>query len=124
MALSRGGKDRLAAAAGIVLEGEPARGPALPPTADGIGMQVETSGGGRIGERRRFVEEQNQVSALPEVRRCRASVREAPGLGEELIREGRAMKRRRAGHETTPPGMGQMGSRDSIPSIVAALEGP
>src|SRR4051795_1882871 len=36
-ALSRGGKDRLAATSGIVLEGKLAVGPALPPTADAIG---------------------------------------------------------------------------------------
>jgi hypothetical protein len=65
-------------------------------------MQVESSGGGRIGKRRGFLEEQDQVGALPEVRRRRASAEEAPGLSEELIREARAMKRRRAGHETTP----------------------
>jgi hypothetical protein len=42
------------------------------------------------------------VGALPEVRRRRASAEEAPGLSEELMREARAMKRRRARHETTP----------------------
>jgi hypothetical protein len=102
MALSRGGKGRLAAAAGIVLESELARGPALPPTADGIGMQVEAIGGGHMGKRRGFVEEQDQVGALPEVRRRRASAEEAPGLSKEIIREARAMKRRWARHETTP----------------------
>src|SRR6516164_8291859 len=66
MARSRGGKDRLAAPAGVVLEREPARGPAPAPPADGIGMQVETSGGRRIGERRVLVEEQDQVGALPQ----------------------------------------------------------
>jgi len=43
-ALSRGGKDRLAATSGIVLEGKLAVGPALPPTADAIGVKVELNG--------------------------------------------------------------------------------
>jgi hypothetical protein len=86
-------------------------------------MQVEASGGGHIGKRRGFVEEQDQVGALSEVRRGRAGAEEVSGLGEELIREGRAMKRWRARHETTPRGMGRMGLSDGIPSIVAALEG-
>jgi hypothetical protein len=87
-------------------------------------MQVEASSGGHIGERRGFVEEQDQVGALPEVRRGLASAGEASGLGEELVREGRAMKRRGAGHETTPRGIGWRDLRDDIPSIVAAFEGP
>ena len=86
-------------------------------------MQVETSGGRRIGERRVLVEEQDQMGALPEVRGRRASAGESPGSGEELLREGRAMERRRAGHETIPRGMGQVEFSASIPSIVAALEG-
>src|SRR5277367_5754469 len=48
MALSRGGKDRLAAASGLVLEGQLASGPALPPTADGTGVEIDQSGGRRI----------------------------------------------------------------------------
>src|SRR3954463_13646602 len=50
-ARSRGGKDRLAAPAGIVLEGKPTCGPALPPTADGTGMKIKASRGGHVGER-------------------------------------------------------------------------
>jgi hypothetical protein len=50
-ALSRGGKDRLAATSGIVLEGKLAVGPALPPTADAIGVKVELNGGFDIGKR-------------------------------------------------------------------------
>jgi len=70
IALSRGGKDRLAAPAGVVLEGEPAPGPAMPPTADGIGMEAETSGDLDVGERGGLVKEQDQACALPEMRRC------------------------------------------------------
>src|SRR3954465_6984175 len=83
-ALSRGGKDRLTATAGIVLEGELTSGPALPPAADGIGMEVETSGGSHVGERWGFVEEQDQSCTLPQMRRRGSSVEEASSLGEEL----------------------------------------
>ena len=116
-ALSRGGKDRLSATAGIVLEGELTSGPALPPTADGIGMKIETSSGSHVGESWGFVEEQDQACTLPEVRRRGSSVEEASSLGEELLREGRAMKRRRARHETTPRAIGRRVFNDDIPSI-------
>jgi len=86
-------------------------------------MQVQPGGGRRIGERRVLVEEQDQVGALPEVRRRRAGAGEPPGVSDELLREGRAMDRRRAGHEMTPRGMGRMESCAGIPGIVATLEG-
>ena len=108
MALSRGGKDRLAAPARLVLEGELTSGPALPPTADGTGMEIETSGGSHVGDGGEFVKEQDQACSLPEVRRRGASVEEASGLGEELSREDRAMQRQRTRHETTPGRTGQM----------------
>src|SRR3954454_3559644 len=41
IALSRGGKDRLAAPPGIILEGKLALGPALPPAADAVRVKVE-----------------------------------------------------------------------------------
>jgi hypothetical protein len=63
------------------------------------------------------------MGPLPEVRRRRASAGESPSLGEEPLREGRAMERRRAGHERTPRGMGPMGFSASLSSRVAALEG-
>jgi hypothetical protein len=116
-ALSRGGKDRLTATAGIVLEGELTSGPALPPTADGIGMKIETSRGRHVAERRGFVEEQGQACTLPEVRRRGSSVEEASSLGEELVREGRVMKRRRARHETPPRAIGRSVFSDDTPSI-------
>src|SRR3954452_13114956 len=50
-ALSRGGRDRLAAPARIVLEGKLTSGPALPPTADGIGMKIKPNRGRPGGER-------------------------------------------------------------------------
>src|SRR4051812_35611936 len=83
----------------------------------GIGMKVKTSRGGHVGERGGFVEEQDQACTLPEVRRCGARVEEASRLGEELIREGRAMKRRRARHETTPGAIGRRVFSDDTPSI-------
>src|SRR3954466_7448102 len=100
-ARSRGGKDRLAAPARIVFEGELTCGPALPPTADGTGMKIKASRGGHVGERGAFVEEQDQACPLAEVRWCVSSLEEASCFGEELIREVRAMKGERAGHETT-----------------------
>src|SRR3954462_5290901 len=81
-ALSRGGKDRLAAPTRIILEGKPTSGPALPPTADGAGMKVKASSGCHVGERGEFVKEQDQACTLPEVRRCGASAEEASSLGE------------------------------------------
>jgi hypothetical protein len=69
-------------------------------------MKVETAGGFHVGNRGRFVEEQDQAGALPEVRRCCASAEEGSGLGEEFVREGRPMKWRRSGHETTPRAAG------------------
>jgi hypothetical protein len=87
-------------------------------------MQVEASGGGHIGERRGSVEERDQMGALSEVRCRRAGAAEASGLAEKLVREGRAMTRRRAGHEPTPRGMGRRDLSDDIPSIVAAFDSP
>jgi hypothetical protein len=55
MALSRGGKDRLATTAGFVLEAIMSSGPALPPTADGTGMKIETSPSGHVGKLGEFV---------------------------------------------------------------------
>src|SRR4051795_12728859 len=66
-ALSRGGKDGLAAASRIVLESEPACGPASPPQSDGVGGQVDPKRGFRVGERGSFLEEQDQAGALAKV---------------------------------------------------------
>jgi hypothetical protein len=80
-------------------------------------MKIETSSGCHVGKRGGFVKEQDQACALPEVRRCGASVEEASGLGEELLREGRAMDWRRARHENTPRAIGRMVFSDDTPSI-------
>jgi hypothetical protein len=80
-------------------------------------MEIKTSRGGHVGKRGEFVKEQDQACTLAEVRRCGASVEEASGLGEELVREGRAMKGGRARHETTPRAIGQMVFSDDTPSI-------
>src|SRR4051794_13606776 len=66
-ARSRGGKDRPGSTARIVLEGVLTSGPSLPPTADGTGMEIETSGGRHIGDGVGFVKEQDQACSLPEV---------------------------------------------------------
>jgi hypothetical protein len=44
-------------------------------------------------------------------------VEETSGLGEELVREGRAVKRRRARHEAAPRAIGQMVFSDDTLSI-------
>jgi hypothetical protein len=80
-------------------------------------MEIKTSSGGHVGNRREFVKEQDQACALPEVRRSGASLEETSGLGEELIREGRAMKWRRAWHEMTPRAIGRVVVGEDTPSI-------
>src|SRR5947209_8256402 len=101
MALSRGGKGRLAAAPGSVLESKLALGPALPPTADAVGVKVESSSDFDIGKRGLFVQKQDQVRSLSEVRRRRARDRESSSLGEELMGKARAIAWCRSRHETT-----------------------
>jgi hypothetical protein len=86
-------------------------------------MEIETSGGSHVGESGEFVKEQDQACSLAEVRRGRASVEEASGLGEELIREDGAMKWRRARHETTPRAIGHKVFSNDAPSIAAASKG-
>src|SRR5258708_2760526 len=61
MALSRGGKDRLAASSRSVFESKLTCGPALPPTADAVGMEVEPSTDFDIGERGLCVQEQDHT---------------------------------------------------------------
>src|SRR3954447_22576898 len=72
MALSRGGKDGLAASPGSVLEGKVALGPALAPQADGVGVKAQARSGGGVGKRGEFAQEQDQVGALAQVRRSGA----------------------------------------------------
>jgi hypothetical protein len=78
-------------------------------------MKIKTSRGGHVGERGEFVKEQDQACTLAEVRCRGSSVEEASCFGEELIREGRAMKWQRAGHETTPRAIGWMVFSDDTP---------
>ena len=85
-------------------------------------MEIQASGGGRMGEGGGFAKEQDQARALPEVRRRGASEDESPGLGEELIGEVRVMEGRRARHETTPGAIGAVFFSDEAPSIAAASE--
>ena len=84
-ALSRGEKDGLAAPSGFVLEAEPPFGPALPPTADAVRMQVEPSTGYDIGQRRKVMKDQDQTRSLSEMRCRRASGYETPCLGEKFL---------------------------------------
>ncbi len=48
------------------------------------------------------MQEQDQAGAWLQMRRCRASPGQTPGVGEELFRERRAMLWRRSGHEAAP----------------------
>jgi hypothetical protein len=57
IALSRGGKDRLAATSGIVLEVELATGPTFSPQADGVGVKIDHSSGLCVGKRGSLVQE-------------------------------------------------------------------
>jgi hypothetical protein len=92
MALSRGGKDGLAASSGSVFEGKLALGPALPPAADAVRVKVEPASDFDVGKRGTFVQEQDQLRSLSEVRCRRASRLEASGLGEKFLGETRAVK--------------------------------
>jgi len=85
-------------------------------------VEIEVSGGGRIGEGGGFVKEQDQARALPQVRRRGASEDESPGLGEELIGEVRVREGRRARHETAPGAIDAVFFSDEAPSIALASE--
>ena len=65
-------------------------------------MKVDPGSGCHVGKRGMFVQKQDQVSALAEIGRGGSSCRDSLGLGEELIREGRAIEWNRARHETAP----------------------
>jgi hypothetical protein len=86
-ALSRGGKDGLAASSGSVLKGKIPLGPALPPAADAVRVEVETRGEIDVGDQRVLVQKQDQPRPLPEVRSRRASRDQSSGLVEEVIGE-------------------------------------
>jgi hypothetical protein len=67
IALSRGGKDRLAASPGSVFKGKVALTPTSPPEADGVGVKVEPSGDCHVGKRGAVVQQQDQLGALAEM---------------------------------------------------------
>src|SRR5262249_49602209 len=90
MARSRGGKDRLAATSGVILEVELATGPTPSPQSNGVGVKIDHRSGLDVGERGGLVQEQDQPGALPQGGRGRASRCGASGLGEQLIGGGRA----------------------------------
>jgi hypothetical protein len=76
-------------------------------------MQVDAGGGFGVGERGMLVQEHDEVGALAQMGRRRASRDEPPGLSEEVIGEGRAIARGRARHETAPEVIGQVADCDS-----------
>src|SRR4051794_5520884 len=57
-ARSRGGKDRLAAASRVILEGKVTRSPALSPQSDGVGVEVKACCGLHVGKCGELVEQQ------------------------------------------------------------------
>src|SRR2546421_5613713 len=99
IALSRGGKDRLAATPGVVLQGKLPPGPALPPQPDGVGVKVDPSSGLHVGKRGRLMQEQDQTGALAEVSGGGASLRQAPGLCQKRSGEERAIARQGSRHQ-------------------------
>jgi hypothetical protein len=101
-ALSRGGKDRLAATSGIVLKGQLTTSPALPPTANAIGVKVELSSGFDVGDRGIFVQQQNQLRSLAQVRGPGACLCASAGLGEKLLWEAGTIMRQWSRHATAP----------------------
>jgi hypothetical protein len=98
MALSRGGKGGLAASPGGVFEGKIPSGPALPPAADAVGVEVQPGGEIDVGDQRVLVQEQHQLRPLPQMRGRCARRDQPPGFAEELSGENRAIVRRRSGH--------------------------
>src|SRR5262249_5398163 len=127
MARSRGGKDRLAATSGVILEVELATGPTSSPQSNGVGVKIDHSSGLDVGERGGLVQEQDQAGALPQGGRGRASRCESSGLGQQRIGEGRRIMRGRPGHEAAPGATGLFVSGDdaltlSLPRLLATLQ--
>src|SRR3954463_5666575 len=60
-ALSRGGKGGPAASPGSICKGKLPLGPALPPEADGVRVQVKARGRGRVGKRGAVVQQHDQL---------------------------------------------------------------
>src|SRR5947209_5312524 len=86
-ALSRGGKDGLAASPRGIFKSKLPLSPPLPPEADGVRVKVEAGGCGRVGKRRAVMQQEDQLGALAEVGGCRPCPHEAQGLGEEVVGE-------------------------------------
>jgi hypothetical protein len=126
-ALSRGGKDGLAASPGIVCQGKPALGPTLSPEADRVGVQIDARRNGHVGKRREFVQQQDEVGTLPEMGRSGASADETLRLSEELIGKGRAIAWERSRHEKAPGATRRLFFREHpltlpVPRISATLQ--
>jgi len=89
-------------------------------------VKVDPRRGLDVGKRGEFVQQQDQLSALPEVGRGRASCRKSSRLSEKLIGEGRAIVRGRTWHETAPGATGRLFIDDaltlSLPRIAATLQ--
>jgi hypothetical protein len=68
----------------LIFEVEEAIGPALPPEADGVGVEADFSGGCDVGESGLLVQEDDQTRPLEQVSRSGAPTRQQPSLDEEL----------------------------------------
>jgi hypothetical protein len=91
MALSRGGKHRFAAPSRSVFEGKLAVGPALPPAADAIGMEVEAGGHFDVGKQRLVLQQQDQLRSLSQMRSRRARRHQPSCFADELVGKSRAI---------------------------------
>ncbi len=97
-ASSRGGKGRLASAAGSVLQGEVALGPASAPVTNRIGVKADLTTGLGAGEAKVLVEDQGQRGALAELEADGAAAGGLARTLKEFGREDGAKCRWRAGH--------------------------
>jgi hypothetical protein len=114
IASSRGGKLRLAPAPRLVLQGEAALGPALPPEPDGVGVQLHVGCGLGIREERLLMEQEDQAGSLSELEADGTSPSDGLSLSEEVRWECRQVERLRTGH----------GMRPVAEAIVASIGDP
>src|SRR5262249_51172672 len=101
-ASSWGGKGSLAAPPRLILQGEVARGPALPPGPDGVGMEPHTGRGLGVGEVRLLVMEEDQFGPLPQLESDGPPPDDASGPIEEVPREIGAVRGERTGPGANP----------------------
>jgi hypothetical protein len=74
----------LAAPPGFVAQGKVARGPAPPPMANRVGVQVNLLAGGDVGQARVVVPEENQGGPLAQLKGHGPAPDDLPGRGDEV----------------------------------------